>query len=112
VLHLNREKMKSIGQLPYKTIAPELERIASYHKLQLNHVSEYKIALVIFSNLYYNAPWESMEDADEHNSIYENKTITKNNVNPANRYIGLYAKLLQKFKSSWLRCIFIKRKRK
>jgi hypothetical protein len=104
--------MKNIGQLPYSKIAPELEQIATYHGLRLNRVSEYKIALVIFSNLYYNAPWESDEDPGEHILLYEKKPITNTGLYLANRNASHYAKFLQKLKGSWLRRLFTKRKRK
>lgn len=101
--------MKELGQLPYSKIAPELEHIAAYHGLRLNRVNEYKIALIIFSNLYYNAPWESEYDPGEHILLYEKKQLTNTGLYLANRHAGRYAKFLQKLKGSWLRRIFTKR---
>lgn len=102
--------MKNVKNLPYSKLAPELDKIAFYHGLQLNRLSEYKIALIIFSNLYYNAPWESENKLNNYTLHDEKQHINNTGLYLANRYDTNCTKFLQKFKGGWLRCLFAKRK--
>lgn len=95
--------MKDAKKIPLSKIMPELKQIADYHGLKINRAKDFKTALFIFKNLYYNAPWETdeMTDYEETKPIHGQGLILVTKRKPRPRI-----SVLQKLKGLIMRRLF------